>query len=202
MRSILPASNIWMDRSHRIPAHCDRRCEWTLPFRAARFDRQVSSKRTPAGRLQTLGTWIVWRTDRLGMVLDYETRSRGRTYAPPRRWKRPSPLVGRVCRRRGVCGSAWAPAARMSKRFGARRAPGGNQKNAKAGWAPKLVHGEAVRQVNAQAPRRLAPARIATSVSICIDAADVTDLFANSRYTLLATMSSTVRERREAAARF
>ena len=102
------------------------------------------------------------------------------------KWQEAILLVGRVCRSTGhvrVGLGASRQDVNVSVRGGRRVEIKGVPR---AGWAPKLVHGEAVRQVNMLRLRdELHRRGFAAPSLIGIESADVTDLFANSEYSLL-----------------
>jgi glutamyl-tRNA(Gln) amidotransferase subunit E len=156
-----------------------------LPFRGREISiLQVSVEEDSCREVSDRGHLIVWRTDRLGMPL-IETVT-GADLRTPEEVAEAILLVGRVCRSTGhvrVGLGASRQDVNVSVRGGRRVEIKGVPK---AGWAPKLVHGEAVRQVNMLRLRdELHRRGYATPGSIAIHAADVTDLFANSEYSLL-----------------
>jgi glutamyl-tRNA(Gln) amidotransferase subunit E len=121
--------------------------EGRLPF----LDReisitQVSVEEDSCREVSDRGHLIVWRTDRLGMPL-IETVT-GPDLRTPEEVEEAILLVGRVCRSTGhvrVGMGASRQDVNVSVRGGRRVEIKGVPK---AGWAPRLVHGEAVRQVN------------------------------------------------------
>lgn len=156
-----------------------------LPFRGREISiTQVSVEEDSCREVSDRGHLIVWRTDRLGMPL-IETVT-GPDLRTPEEVAEAILLVGRVCRstrhvRVGL--GASRQDVNVSVRGGRRVEIKGVPK---AGWAPRLVHGEAVRQVNLlrlrdELHRRglTAPGKVET------ESADVTDLFVNSEYALL-----------------
>ncbi len=131
-----------------------------LPFRGREISiTQVSVEEDSCREVSDAGHLIVWRTDRLGMPL-IETVT-GPDLRTPEEVEAAILLVGRVCRSTGhvrVGLGASRQDVNVSVRGGRRVEIKGVPK---AGWAPKLVHGEAVRQVNMlKLRRRAAPARI------------------------------------------
>jgi len=107
---------------------------------------QVSVEEDSCREVSDRGHLIVWRTDRLGMPL-IETVT-GPDLRTPDEVEEAILLVGRVCRSTGhvrVGLGASRQDINVSVRGGRRVEIKGVPK---AGWAPALVHGEAVRQVN------------------------------------------------------
>jgi glutamyl-tRNA(Gln) amidotransferase subunit E len=118
-----------------------------LPFRSRELSiTQVSVEEDSCREVSDKGHLIVWRTDRLGMPL-IETVT-GPDLRTPEEVEEAILLVGRVCRstRHVRVGSG---ASRQDVNVSVR---GGRRVEIKgvpqAGWAPRLVHGEAWRQVN------------------------------------------------------
>jgi len=118
-----------------------------LPFRGRELSiTQVSVEEDSCREVSDRGHLIVWRTDRLGMPL-IETVT-GPDLRTPEEVAEAILLVGRVCRSTGhvrVGIGASRQDVNVSVRGGRRVEIKGVPK---AGWAPRLVHGEAVRQVN------------------------------------------------------
>jgi glutamyl-tRNA(Gln) amidotransferase subunit E len=118
-----------------------------LPFRGRELTiTQVSVEEDSCREVSDRGHLIVWRTDRLGMPL-IETVT-GPELHTPDEVADAILLIGRVCRstlhvRTGI--GASRQDVNVSVRGGRRVEIKGVPK---AGWAPALVHGEAVRQVN------------------------------------------------------
>ena len=118
-----------------------------LPFRGRTLSvTQVSVEEDSCREVSDRGHLIVWRTDRLGMPL-IETVT-GPDLRAPDEVEEAILLVGRVCRstrhvRVGM--GASRQDVNVSVRGGRRVEIKGVPR---AGWAPRLVHGEAWRQVN------------------------------------------------------
>jgi glutamyl-tRNA(Gln) amidotransferase subunit E len=153
-----------------------------LPFRGREISIiQVSVEEDSCREVSDQGHLIVWRTDRLGMPL-IETVT-GPDLRTPEEVAEAILLIGRVCRSTGhvrVGLGASRQDVNVSVRGGRRVEIKGVPK---AGWALKLVHGEAVRQVNLLRLRDDLHRRGFTSPgSIAVEPADVTDLFAASEY--------------------
>ncbi len=156
-----------------------------LPFRGRELSiTQVSVEEDSCREVTDEGHLIVWRTDRLGMPL-IETVT-GPDLRTPEEVEEAILLIGRVCRSTGhvrVGLGASRQDVNVSVRGGRRVEIKGVPK---AGWAPRLVHGEAVRQVNLLRLRdELHRRGFTTAASVTGEAADVTDLFAASEYSLL-----------------
>ncbi len=119
----------------------------TLPFRGRELSiTQVSVEEDSCREVSDKGHLIVWRTDRLGMPL-IETVT-GPDLRTPDEVEEAILLVGRVCRSTGhvrVGMGASRQDVNVSVRGGRRVEIKGVPQ---AGWAPRLVHGEAWRQVN------------------------------------------------------
>ncbi|MBU0755322.1 MAG: hypothetical protein KJ645_09290, partial [Planctomycetes bacterium] len=156
-----------------------------LPFRGRSLSiTQVSVEEDSCREVSDQGHLIVWRTDRLGMPL-IETVT-GPDLRTPEEVEEAILLVGRVCRstnhvRTGI--GASRQDVNVSVRGGSRVEIKGVPK---AGWAPKLVHGEAARQVNllklcAELHRR----GFEKPDSIRIEHADVTELLTSSPLSFL-----------------
>jgi glutamyl-tRNA(Gln) amidotransferase subunit E len=154
-----------------------------LPFRGRELTiTQVSVEEDSCREVSDRGHLIVWRTDRLGMPLT-ETVT-GPDLRTPDEVEEAILLIGRVCRstRRVRTGlGASRQDVNVSVRGGRRVEIKGVSK---AGWAPKLVHGEAVRQVNLLRLRDELLARGFTD-AVGIDSTDVTDIFATSDLSFL-----------------
>jgi glutamyl-tRNA(Gln) amidotransferase subunit E len=156
-----------------------------LPFRGREITIiQVSVEEDSCREISDRGHLIVWRTDRLGMPL-IETVT-GPDLRTPEEVAEAILLVGRVCRSTGhvrVGLGASRQDVNVSVRGGRRVEIKGVPK---AGWAPRLVHGEAVRQVNLLNLRdELHRRSFTAAANIEVEAAEVTDLFANSEYLAL-----------------
>jgi glutamyl-tRNA(Gln) amidotransferase subunit E len=152
----------------------------TLPFRGRKLSvTQVSVEEDSCREVTDRGHLIVWRTDRLGMPL-IETVT-GPDLRTPDEVEEAILLIGRVCRTTGHV-RVGLGASRQDVNVSVR---GGRRVEIKgvpqAGWAPRLVHGEAVRQVNLLRLRDELHRRGLTSPgALAIDSVDVTDLFAGS----------------------
>lgn len=125
------------------------------------------------------GHLIVWRTDRLGMPL-IETVT-GPELRTPEEVEQAIHLIGLVCRSTGHVRTGIG-ASRQDVNVSVR---GGRRVEIKgvpqAGWAPRLVHGEAVRQVNLLGLRdELARRGFTQPDHIEMREVDVTTLFATS----------------------
>ncbi len=151
-----------------------------LPFRDRQLSIiQVSVEEDSCREVSDRGHLIVWRTDRLGMPLtETVTAPELRT---PDEVAEAILLIGRVCRSTGhvrVGIGASRQDVNVSVRGGSRVEIKGVPQ---AGWAPALVHGEAVRQVNLLALRdELHRRGFRTPESIEIHESVVTDLFTGS----------------------
>ncbi len=118
-----------------------------LPFRGRELSiLQVSMEEDSCREVSDQGHLIVWRTDRLGMPL-IETVT-GPDLRTPEEVVEAILLIGRVCRSTGHVRTGLG-ASRQDVNVSIR---GGRRVEIKgvprAGWAKKLVHGEAVRQKN------------------------------------------------------
>jgi len=118
-----------------------------LPFRGRELSiTQVSLEEDSCREVSDRGHLIVWRTDRLGMPL-IETVT-GPDLKTPDEVAEAILLIGRVCRSTGHV-RVGLGASRQDVNVSVR---GGRRVEIKgvpqASWAPRLVHGEAVRQVN------------------------------------------------------
>jgi glutamyl-tRNA(Gln) amidotransferase subunit E len=156
-----------------------------LPFRGRQLSiLQVSVEEDSCREVSDKGHLIVWRTDRLGMPL-IETVT-GPDLRTPDEVAEAILLVGRVCRSTGhvrVGIGASRQDVNVSVRGGRRVEIKGVPK---AGWAPALVHGEAVRQVNLLKLRAELHHRGVTRVdAVDVEHADVTSLFAGSEASFL-----------------
>ena len=156
-----------------------------LPFRGRELSiLQVSVEEDSCREVSDEGHLIVWRTDRLGMPL-IETVT-GPDLRTPDEVAEAILLVGRVCRSTGhvrVGMGASRQDINVSVRGGRRVEIKGVPK---AGWAPALVHGEAVRQVNLLKLRdELVRRGFSSPGSIEVESADVTSLFASSEAAFL-----------------
>src|SRR5512136_464730 len=156
-----------------------------LPFRGRELSiTQVSVEEDSCREVEDRGHLIVWRTDRLGMPL-IETVT-GPDLRTPEEVAEAILLAGRVCRSTGhvrVGLGASRQDVNVSVRGGRRVEIKGVPK---AGWAPKLVHGEAVRQVNLLRLRDELIRRGFTGAGeIAAVSADATDLFATSYFSQL-----------------
>jgi len=157
----------------------------TLPFRGRELSiTQVSVEEDSCREVSDRGHLIVWRTDRLGMPL-IETVT-GPDLRTPDEVAEAILLIGRVCRSTGHVRTGLGASRQdvnVSVRGGRRVEIKGVPK---AGWAPALVHGEAVRQVNLLRLRdELQRRGFADDEAIRAEHRDVTDVFADSDYSLL-----------------
>jgi glutamyl-tRNA(Gln) amidotransferase subunit E len=156
-----------------------------LPFRGRELTiLQVSVEEDSCREVSDEGHLIVWRTDRLGMPL-IETVT-GPDLRTPDEVADAILLVGRVCRSTGhvrVGLGASRQDVNVSVRGGRRVEIKGVPK---ASWAPGLVHGEAIRQVNLLKLRdELLRRGVTTPESVGVESADVTALFASSEAAFL-----------------
>ena len=154
--------------------------EGRLPFLGREISvTQVSVEEDSCREVSDRGHLIVWRTDRLGMPL-IETVT-GPDLRTPEEVEEAILLIGRVCRSTGhvrVGMGASRQDVNVSVRGGRRVEIKGVPK---AGWAPRLVHGEAVRQVNLLELRNELRRRgFAAPEDISIDHRDVTELVSGS----------------------
>jgi len=152
-----------------------------LPLRGRTLSiLQVSVEEDSCREVQDKGHLIVWRTDRLGMPL-IETVT-GPDLRTPEEVEEAILLVGRVCRTTGhvrVGMGASRQDVNVSVRGGRRVEIKGVPQ---AWWARRLVHGEAVRQVNLLRLRdELRRRGFARREDIVIEQADVTYLFESSQ---------------------
>ena len=153
----------------------------TLPFRGRTLSiTQVSVEEDSCREVSDRGHLIVWRTDRLGMPL-IETVT-GPDLRTPEEVADAILLVGRVCRSTGhvrVGMGASRQDVNVSVRGGRRVEIKGVPQ---AGWAPRLVHAEAWRQVNLLRLRdELLRRRLSAEADLRIEATDVTEACAGSR---------------------
>jgi glutamyl-tRNA(Gln) amidotransferase subunit E len=156
-----------------------------LPFRGRELSVvQVSVEEDSCREISDQGHLIVWRTDRLGMPL-IETVT-GPDLRTPDEVEEAILLIGRVCRSTGHV-RVGIGASRQDVNVSVR---GGRRVEIKgvpqAGWAPLLVHSEAVRQVNLLRLRDELHRRGFTSAdAIGTTSANITELFATSDFQLL-----------------
>ncbi len=163
--------------------------EGRLPFRGRELTiTQVSVEEDSCREVSDRGHLIVWRTDRLGMPL-IETVT-GPDLRTPEEVEDAILLIGRVCRSTGhvrVGMGASRQDVNVSVRGGRRVEIKGVPK---AGWAPRLVHGEAVRQVNLLRLRdELYRRGVSTPDRLEIDHTDVTDIAADCGLEILTSDS-------------
>src|SRR5512143_483590 len=156
-----------------------------LPFRGRALSiTQVSVEEDSCREVTDKGHLIVWRTDRLGMPL-IETVT-GPDLKTPDEVEEAILLVGRVCRSTGHVRTGMGASRQdvnVSVRGGRRVEIKGVPK---AGWAPALVHGEAIRQVNLLRLRdELLRRGFTTPDAVEVESADVTSLFASSEAAFL-----------------
>jgi glutamyl-tRNA(Gln) amidotransferase subunit E len=156
-----------------------------LPFRGRELGiTQVSVEEDSCREVSDRGHLIVWRTDRLGMPL-IETVTEPELHTPDE-VEEAILLIGRVCRSTGhvrVGLGASRQDVNVSVRGGRRVEIKGVPK---AGWAPALVHGEAVRQVNLLELRdELHRREFNQPADLSIEDREVTDLFADSAIEVL-----------------
>jgi glutamyl-tRNA(Gln) amidotransferase subunit E len=156
-----------------------------LPFHDREITiTQVSVEEDSCREVSDRGHLIVWRTDRLGMPL-IETVT-GPDLRTPDEVEEAILLVGRVCRSTGhvrVGMGASRQDVNVSVRGGRRVEIKGVPK---AGWAPRLVHSEAVRQVNLLKLRdELHRRGIARGEDLRVNHQDVTELVQGSSVDVL-----------------
>jgi len=150
-----------------------------LPFRGREITiTQVSVEEDSCREVSDRGHLIVWRTDRLGMPL-IETVT-GPDLRTPEEVEEAILLIGLVCRSTGHV-RVGIGASRQDVNVSVR---GGRRVEIKgvpqAHWAPRLVHGEAVRQFNLLRLRDELRRRGFTRPSdIGVESADVTDVFSS-----------------------
>jgi glutamyl-tRNA(Gln) amidotransferase subunit E len=152
----------------------------SIPFRDRRISiTQVSVEEDSCREVSDRGHLIVWRTDRLGMPL-IETVT-GPDLRTPEEVEEAILCIGRVCRSTGhvrVGMGASRQDVNVSVAGGRRVEIKGV---AKAGLAPALVHGEAVRQVNLLELRDELHSRgLRDAEDILVRHEDVTKLVADS----------------------
>jgi glutamyl-tRNA(Gln) amidotransferase subunit E len=155
--------------------------EGSIPFRDRRISiTQVSLEEDSCREVSDRGHLIVWRTDRLGMPL-IETVT-GPDLRTPDEVEEAILSIGRVCRSTGhvrVGMGASRQDVNVSVAGGRRVEIKGVPK---AGLAPALVHGEAVRQVNLLALRdELHGSGLREAEDIQVRHEDVTELVADSQ---------------------
>jgi glutamyl-tRNA(Gln) amidotransferase subunit E len=149
-----------------------------IPFRGRTLSvTQVTVEEDSCREVRDRGHCIVWRADRLGMPL-IETVT-GPDLRTPDEVEEAILLVGRVCRSTGHVRTGLGASRQdvnVSVRGGRRVEIKGVPK---AGWAPRLVHGEAWRQVNLLKLRdELHRRGFTTPAALRIESQDVTQLFA------------------------
>ena len=154
--------------------------EGKLPFMGRELSiTQVSVEEDSCREVSDKGHLIVWRTDRLGTPL-IETVT-GPDLRTPEEVEEAILLVGRVCRSSGhvrVGMGASRQDVNVSVRGGTRIEIKGVPK---AGWAPRLVHGEATRQVNLLGLRdELHKRGFKEEQDILVHSVDVTSLIEHS----------------------
>jgi glutamyl-tRNA(Gln) amidotransferase subunit E len=155
--------------------------EGKIPFRGRSISiTQVSVEEDSCREVSDRGHLIVWRTDRLGMPL-IETVT-GPDLRTPDEVEEAILLIGRICRSTGhvrVGMGASRQDVNVSVAGGRRVEIKGVPK---AGFAPALVHGEAVRQVNLLELRdELRSQGLRDAEDIQVRHEDVTELVANSQ---------------------
>ena len=151
-----------------------------LPFRGRELNIiQVSVEEDSCREVSDNGHLIVWRTDRLGTPL-IETVT-GPELHTPEEVAEAILLIGRVCRSSGHVRTGMGASRQdvnVSVRGGTRIEIKGVPK---ASWAPRLVHGEATRQVNLLALRQELRTRGMTKPEdIVVHSVDVTNLVEHS----------------------
>jgi len=159
--------------------------EGRLPFRDREISiTQVTVEEDSCREVSDRGHLIVWRTDRLGMPL-IETVT-GPDLRSPEEVEEAILLIGRVCRSTGhvrVGMGASRQDVNVSVRGGRRVEIKGVPK---ASWARRLVHGEAVRQVNLLRLRdELHRRGLVRPDDVVIEHGEVTDMVAGSALELL-----------------
>ena len=156
-----------------------------LPFRGRELSiTQVSVEEDSCREVSDCGHLIVWRTDRLGMPL-IETVT-GPDLRTPDEVEEAILLIGRVCRSTGHV-RVGIGASRQDVNVSVR---GGRRVEIKgvpqAWWARKLVHVEAVRQVNLLKLRdELGRRGLTRPAAVAVESAEVTDIFTSSEFTSL-----------------
>ena len=156
-----------------------------LPLRGRELSiTQVTVEEDSCREVSDQGHLIVWRTDRLGMPL-IETVT-GPDLRTPDEVEEAILLIGRVCRSTGhvrVGMGASRQDVNVSVRGGRRVEIKGVPR---ASWAPALVHGEAVRQVNLLKLRdELHAQGFKTEQDLDFTHEEVTDIFCSSQLTTL-----------------
>ncbi|MCP4900654.1 MAG: Glu-tRNA(Gln) amidotransferase subunit GatE [bacterium] len=155
--------------------------EGNIPFRDRTISiTQISVEEDSCREVSDKGHLIVWRTDRLGMPL-IETVT-GPDLRTPEEVEEAILLIGRVCRstdhvRVGMGASRQDVNVSVDggRRVEIKGVP-------KAGWAPALVHGEAIRQVNLlKLSDELHTRGLTKSEDIVVEDRDITDLVADSQ---------------------
>ncbi len=163
--------------------------EGRLPFRDREITiTQVTVEEDSCREVSDRGHLIVWRTDRLGMpLIETVTAPDLRT---PEEVEEAILLIGRVCRSTGhvrVGIGASRQDVNVSVRGGRRVEIKGVPK---ASWARRLVHGEAVRQVNLLRLREELHRRgVSRPEDLVVEHDDVTELVAGSALEMLRTSS-------------
>ncbi len=153
-----------------------------LPFRGRELSiTQVTMEEDSCREVSDQGHLIVWRADRLGMPL-IETVT-GPDLRTPEEVAEAILLIGRVCRSTGhvrVGMGASRQDVNVSVRGGRRVEIKGVPQ---ASWAPLLVHGEAVRQVNLLGLRDEMHARgFSEEGNLDISHHEVTNIFKSSQF--------------------
>jgi glutamyl-tRNA(Gln) amidotransferase subunit E len=167
-----------------------------IPFRGREISiTQVSVEEDSCREVSDRGHLIVWRTDRLGMPL-IETVT-GPDLRTPEEVEEAILLIGRVCR----------STSHVRVGLGASRqdvnvsVAGGRRVEIKgvpqAWWAPRLVHGEAVRQVNLLKLRdELKQRGFKSADDLRFENRDVTDIFTDSPLRILSAAGEPSETRR------
>ncbi len=163
--------------------------EGRLPFRERQISiTQVTVEEDSCREVSDRGHLIVWRADRLGMPL-IETVT-GPDLRTPEEVEEAILLIGRVCRSTGhvrVGLGASRQDVNVSVRGGRRVEIKGVPK---ASWAKRLVHGEAVRQVNLLRLRdELHRRGFTRPEEVQVEHADITELVASSPFEMLRASS-------------
>jgi len=157
----------------------------SIPFRDRRLTiTQVTLEEDSCREVSDRGHLIVWRTDRLGMPL-IETVT-GPELRTPEEVEEAILLIGRICRSTGHVRTGLGASRQdvnVSVRGGRRVEIKGVPK---ASWARRLVHGEAIRQVNLLRLRDELHRRGFTApADLGVEDRDVTELFRDSVIPLL-----------------
>ncbi len=152
----------------------------SIPFRGRQLSiTQVTIEEDSCREVSDRGHLIVWRTDRLGMPL-IETVT-GPELRTPEEVEEAILLIGKVCRSTGHVRTGIGASRQdvnVSVRGGRRVEIKGVPK---ASWARRLVHGEAIRQVNLLRLRdELHRRGFTTPADLGIEDRDVTKLFRKS----------------------